>query len=208
MKPGREVGTSPTQTDWASGAAGGAQLSPTWWTSLRAWPALVAIGLVAFVTVDMSSGRDSAPILAACGLVYLGAVALQKPTAAWPLCLVTFVVITADSAGWMDLDATWILLALGGVFLGYALLRGAVRPSGGLSLQTIGMIVFGGAAAIALFVDELFGALIVAAGLLVHAGWDLHHHRVNQVVARSFAEFCFVLDILLAIAIVVVTVRG
>jgi len=36
----------------------------------------------------------------------------------------------------------------------------------------------------------------VAIGLLGHAGWDVYHHRVNRVVARSPAEFCFVIDTL------------
>jgi hypothetical protein len=45
----------------------------------------------------------------------------------------------------------------------------------------------------------------VAAGLLGHAAWDVHHHRINRVV-RSLAEFCLVLDTALAAAIVIVTV--
>jgi hypothetical protein len=46
---------------------------------------------------------------------------------------------------------------------------------------------------------------VVAAGLLGHAAWDVHHHRTGRVVARSLAEFCVVLDTLLAAAIVVAT---
>jgi hypothetical protein len=54
----------------------------TSWSSLQWWPTLAAIGLVGYVAFDMSDGRDLAPILAAAGLVYLGAAALQKPSAA------------------------------------------------------------------------------------------------------------------------------
>jgi hypothetical protein len=63
-------------------------------------------------------------------------------------------------------------------------------------------------AAIALHVNEVIGAYLVATGLLAHAGWDAYHHWFNKVVVRSMAEFCFVLDVLLAVAIVIVTVRG
>jgi len=49
---------------------------------------------------------------------------------------------------------------------------------------------------------------LVAAGLLGHAAWDFYHHRTNRVVSRSLAEFCLVLDTLLAIAVLVVTLRG
>lgn len=44
-------------------------------------------------------------------------------------------------------------------------------------------------------------ALLVAAGLFGHAGWDLWHHRTGRVVSRSLAEFCGVLDALLAILV-------
>jgi len=50
------------------------------------------------------------------------------------------------------------------------------------------------------------GAYVVAAGLLGHAAWDVHH-RTNRVVVRSLAEFCLALDTALAVAIVIVTVR-
>jgi hypothetical protein len=46
-----------------------------------------------------------------------------------------------------------------------------------------------------------------AAGLLGHAAWDVYDHRANKVAVRSLAEFCFVLDTLLAVAIVIVAVR-
>jgi hypothetical protein len=94
------------------------------------------------------------------------------------------------------------------LLVGYGLLRGAVRPTGGLPLQTIAMIAVGAAAATALLVSEVVGAYLVAAGLLAHAAWDLYHHWANKVVVRSLAEFCFVLDTLLAVAIVSVTLRS
>jgi hypothetical protein len=60
----------------------------------------------------------------------------------------------------------------------------------------------GAAAAIALILSRDAGSYLVAAGLLGHAAWDVYHHRVNRVVVRSMAEFCCVLDTLLAVAIV------
>lgn len=208
MKPASPAHTAQTQTESANAADGGAQPPRTLWSSLHLWPALAAIGLAGLVAFDLSSGSKLAAILAASGLVYLGAAALQKPSAAWPMFLVSFVVISADSAGWLTYDATWVLLAIAGLFFGYGGLRGAVRPASGLPLQTIAMIACGAAAAIALFVGGSIGAYLVAAGLLAHAGWDVYHHWTNKVVVRSLAEFCFVLDTLLAVAILVVTTRG
>ncbi|RIQ13601.1 hypothetical protein [Jiangella rhizosphaerae] len=48
----------------------------------------------------------------------------------------------------------------------------------------------------------------LAAGLLGHAAWDVWHHRTNRVVTRSLAEFCVVLDTLLAAAMIVVAISG
>jgi hypothetical protein len=174
----------------------------------RRWPTVAAIALTALVARDLSTGADLTPILAASGLVYLGAAALKKPTTAWPVFLGTFVVITAASVASTASAATWILLGLAVPLAGYGLLRGAARPTHGLPLQAIAMAGFGGAAAITLLVGGDLGAYLVAAGLLGHAAWDVWHHRTNRVVARSLAEFCVVLDTLLAVVMVVVAVWG
>jgi len=212
MKPAGEARTTQPQTERTSATDGGANKARTVWSSLQWWPTLVGAGFAAFVALDMFRGSERgyelAPVVAASGLVYLGAAALQKPSTAWPVFFISVVVITAAKFGLTDFDATWVLLALAGLFVAYGLLRGATRPTGGLPLQTIAMIVYGAAAAIALLVDEVVGAYLVAAGLFAHAAWDAYHHRTNRVVVRSMAEFCFVLDVLLAVAIVIVTARS
>jgi hypothetical protein len=86
------------------------------------------------------------------------------------------------------------------------LLRGLVRPAQALPLQSIALLGFGAAAAIAVFVDTDLGAYLVAAGLFGHSAWDLYHYRANRVVARSLAEFCLLLDAALAMLIVLATV--
>jgi hypothetical protein len=148
--------------------------------SLRWWPTLTGTGLAGFIAFDMSNGSKLAAVLAASGLVYLGAAALRKPSAAWPLFFGTFLFITATRIGLTTIDATWLFLAFGALFIGYGLLHGAAQPIEGLPLQTLAMAVFGTAAAVALLVGEAAGAYLVAAGLLGHAAWDIYHHRVNR----------------------------
>lgn len=147
-----------------------------------------------------------APVLAASAAVYLGAAALKRPAAAWPLFFATVAVITVARLLDDRFDPTWAILAGSVALLVYGLLRGASRPGYGLPLQTLALAGFGGAAAAALLVNPELGAYLVAAGLLGHAAWDAYHHRVNRVVVRSMAEFCLVLDTALAVAIVIVTV--
>jgi hypothetical protein len=171
----------------------------------RRWPTLVGLGFAALVALDLVSGVELAPVLAASAAVYLGAAALQRPAAAWPLFFATAVVITAARLADDRLEPTWVILA-GAVALGiYGLLRGAARPGYGLPLQTLALLGFGAAAGTALVVNQELGAYLVAAGLLGHAAWDAYHHRVNRVVVRSMAEFCLALDTALAATIVIVT---
>jgi hypothetical protein len=175
--------------------------------SLKWWPTLAGVALAGFVAFAGSAG-ESAPILAASGFVYLGAAALRKPSAAWPLFFVTFLVIAAGRIGLIPIDPTWIVLGLAAITFLYGVWRGAGRSWAGLPLQTIAMAVVGAGAAFAAAVNGTIGASVVAAGLFAHAVWDVYHHRINRVVSRSMAEFCCVLDTAIALAIVMAILRA
>jgi hypothetical protein len=170
----------------------------------RWWPAAAGVAMAGFAGLDIADGGVGlAPVLAASAVIYLGAAALGRPGASWPIFFGAFLVLAlADDA------AIWVLLGAGALLAGYGLVRGAARPASGLPLQVLGMVGFGLAAVVALAVSPDLGSYLVAAGLLGHAAWDVHHHRTGRVVARSLAEFCVVLDTLLAAAIVVATLVG
>ena len=176
-----------------AGENAGVNMRRTMWGSLQWWPTLAAVGFATFVALDLFRGNERgselASIVAASGLVYLAAAALQKPSTAWPAFFVSVVVITAAKVGWIGSDATWFLIGLAALLAGYGLLRGATRPTGGLPLQAAAMVGFGAIAAIALIMNGQVGAYLVAAGLLGHAAWDAYHHWANKVVSRSLAEF-------------------
>jgi hypothetical protein len=174
-------------------------------STLQWWPTLAGVGLAAVIALGASSGRELAAVLAASGFVYLGAAALQKPAAAWPLFFGTFLIIAVNRTGITAIDATWVFLLLAVLLAAYGLSRGAVLPTGGLPLQTIAMAAFGAVAAAAVNTSGDAAAYLVAAGLLGHAAWDVYHHWTNRVVVRSMAEFCAVLDTALAVAIVAAT---
>ncbi|WP_084534719.1 hypothetical protein [Nocardia yamanashiensis] len=163
--------------------------------AVTVWPALAALLLAAATAFDLSTGVDLAQIVAASAIVYLGSAALADPRAAWPVFLVTFVVIGAAKA--TGFDGTWVLLALAVPLAGYGLLR---RRD--ITRQAVAMLAFGAVAVAALLIDERAGAYLVAAGLLAHTAWDIHHFRTDRVVVRSMSEFCMVLDTLLALAII------
>jgi hypothetical protein len=174
---------------------------------LQWWPAALGVALAAFIAYDLTNGRDLANVLAAAGFVYLGAAALEKRTLAWPLFIFTFIIIGIVQAGFGAYNPTWVFVALAALFFIYGAIRGAWRQLEGLPLQTAIMAAIAILAAIAFGIDPALGAYLVAAGLLGHAALDVWLFLKNKVVVRSMTEFCFVLDTLLAIAIVVVTLR-
>jgi hypothetical protein len=173
---------------------------------LRRWPALAGVAFAAFLVFMSGADADLAYVIATAALIYVGAAAFKKRVAAWPVFLATVAVIAVTDATKIGADATtWILLGLGIPLAGYGLLRGALLPRFGLPLQTLALLGFGAVAVIALLLVPAAGAYLVALGLLAHAAWDAYHHRTNKVVARSYAEFCLVLDAALAVTIVAVT---
>ncbi|MGW0245137.1 hypothetical protein ACWDYH_00705 [Nocardia goodfellowii] len=167
------------------------QLAPT-----RRWPTLAGIAFAALTAYDLATGVDLAQIVAASAMIYLGAAALGRQSVAWPLFFGTFVIITvAKIAG---LDSTAVLLVLAVPLAIYAVLNHR-----DITVQGLAMLAFGAVALAALVVHEQLGAYLVAAGLLGHTAWDYYHFRADRVVSRSLAEFCMVLDTLLALAIIV-----
>ena len=173
---------------------------------LRRWPTCAGIAFAAFNLWAMASGADLAYILVSAGAVYLGAAAVKRRDAAWPMFFAAVVIVTIGM--FAGFEAVWVLTGAAAALAVYGVVRGALRPADGLPLQTLAMAVIVASTAWAITSGGDLGAYLVAGGLLAHAGWDAYHHRAEKVVSRSLAEFCFVLDALLAVAIVVLTLRA
>lgn len=154
--------------------------------------------------LDIGSGDEVAPIVTASGFVYLGAAALQRRGAAWPVFALSFVLVALREVV-PGFDPIWWMLGVAGVLVVYGLLTGAARPGWGLPLQAGAMLVLGAGALTAVAVSPVWSGVLVAAALFAHAAWDVHHHRSGRVVVRSMAEFCAVLDTVLAVVVLVVT---
>lgn len=172
----------------------------------RLWPAALGILVAVASAYGLADGRELAAVVAASGFVYLAAAAVGRRGAAWPAFLVTFVLIGASKV--VDADPVPILLGAAAVILVVGLARGGLRPAWSLPLQAAAMLVLGGVALLALQLSPTAGGLLVAVGLLAHAAWDVHHHRTGRVVSRSLAEFCAVLDVLLAVLVAIIAVAA
>jgi hypothetical protein len=170
---------------------------------LRRWPTALALGLgaltVADLTVDESLVDGISALLTVMVLVYVGAAALGRRRAAWPILLLGLPVLFLPSD--TGATATYVLLAATALFAAYGAIRARRRDPHGLPLQTLAAIAVAGLALVAIAVDPTTGARFLAVALLGHAAWDAYHYVRDRVVTRSYAEFCAVVDAVLGVAI-------
>lgn len=170
----------------------------------RRWPtalAVIVVLLVAFAgaSEDVAGAVDEfGQILPLLPLLYLIVNQIGRPRATWP-------VLGAGVAGMAALQAQNVvapstaLVALALVFLVWGAVHGTPHGRAGLGVQAAGAFVFGGLALAGLAVDPDLGRYLVAAGWFFHGVWDFVHVRLGKVVSRTFAEWCGVVDVLVAL---------
>ena len=176
------------------------------WTDvlMHRWPTAVGVAVAALTVFDLEDGLEFAALTVLMPLVYVGAAALDRRWSAWVLLLaglpLTFFIPSTSGVvpSVVLLVAALVFLVLGGA-------RGQLVKPGGLTLQAAGMLAFGSIALVALYMDPNLGGNLVAFALIGHAAWDAYHYLRNRVVARSYAEFCAVFDLLLGAAILFMT---
>ncbi|MDF2806032.1 MAG: hypothetical protein K0S43_978 [Cellulosimicrobium sp.] len=180
--------------------AGDAGARPARWWPVAAG-AFFGAALAVAAGVGFSDTAQSSLVLTAAAFVYLGAAALGRRDAAWPLFGLTFVLI---GVGFVvpGFDPFWAMLGVVVVLAVYGLARGAARPAWGLPLQAAAMAVVVGVAVAVALLGQPWAGLVVGAGLLAHAAWDVHHLRTGRVVSASLAAFCCALDAVLGTAVV------
>ena len=171
-------------------------------TGIAGWPTV--LGLVAGIAAGFSSELPA--IVMVCAAIYVVAAVAGRPNAAWIgfLASIPFVGI-----GRM-LDQPWVSLAAIGsatlILIVVGVARGVWRARENRR-QLFAMALFSAiAVAAAAGVDPIIAGILVIVGLLGHAAWDIWHHLRTAVVARSYAEFCAVLDVILAIVVAVTLV--
>lgn len=180
------------------------------WTGFLAhrWPSAVGVavaGLTAFdLRLDAGFVASLSALVVVMALVYLSSSALDRRWSAWAV-LLAGLPVGFFLAPFSGVAAAAVILLASLLFLVVGLARGR---RGGLALQAAGMLVFGAGMLAALSVAPETGAYLVAAGLIGHAGWDAYHYLKDRVVARSYAEFCAALDLVLGAAILIVLFVG
>ena len=176
------------------------------WTDvlMHRWPTALGVAVAALTVFDLEDGLEFAALTVLMPLVYVGAAALDRRWSAWVL-LLAGLPLTFFIPSTSGVVPSVVLLVAALVFLVLGVARGQLGKPGGLTLQAAGMLAFGSIALVALYVDPNLGGKLVAFALIGHAAWDAYHYLRNRVVARSYAEFCAVFDLLLGAAILFMT---
>jgi hypothetical protein len=170
----------------------------------RRWP--TALGVVVFLAAVALGGSDGtadavsgyAEFLPLLPLLYLIIHQIGKPRATWPVLMgglvLVFVLQVQDTV-----SQPVVLVALSLALLVWGAIRGTPYGRAVFGAQAVGASVFSGLALVGLAVDADLGRYLVAAGWFFHGVWDFVHVRLDKVVSRSFAEWCGVVDVLVAV---------
>ncbi|NIK59074.1 hypothetical protein [Kribbella shirazensis] len=163
------------------------------------WPVVLGAAAATFQIVTGVATDAVAITVAVAASCYLAAAALGQRWIAWAGVLTGSVVVTvSEVAGvdwWLGLSVYAVALVVAGL-----LRRASIRP---LTAQGVAMLGFAGLAVVAVLVSPRLGLAIAGVALASHAGWDYLHWRRNEVVPRSLAEFCIVLDVPFGVAAIV-----
>lgn len=119
----------------------------------------------------------------------------------WP----TWIALAMGLGNWEDpwVPPVWTLLMMPAAYLLIGGVRGRLRDPRLLAVQLAGLALYLVLAVAAINAEPATAVWIVAAGWGFHAVWDLAHHRADAVVPRAYAEWCGVLDLVVALTIVV-----
>jgi hypothetical protein len=164
----------------------------------RRWPTALGI-LSAAVTTggDDLAGQVTGlgEILLFLPLLYLVVARADRRGLSWPLLGVAFALIIGLRA--LDVPVAAVAVPLAAAALAWSAIGHAPHP-GTVRVQALGVAGFVALGLAALAVDPDLGLYLVAAGWLFHGVWDFVHLKLNRAVARSYAEWCGVLDVLTA----------
>jgi hypothetical protein len=170
----------------------------------RRWPTALAVALAVPTFGGGQSAdevRSLADVMVLLPLEYLVVAKLQRRQASWPVALTAIAVVFGLRA--FDVIAPSIVLsAVALIVLIWGAVDGQLQRSGDFRVQALGTVGFGALALAGLVIDPDLGRYVVAAGWFLHGVWDFVYLKLDRVVARSYAEWCGVVDILIAAELV------
>jgi hypothetical protein len=195
--------TTPTATAPIATAAAVSTTRERRWTDVfKRWPTLLALVMSADA---LFGGGERGEVVEGFGegllilpLLYLVVAKLERRGATWPVFAIGTVSLTVLRL--LDVvSPSVVFVGVAVAALVWSTFGKQVREPGFLKAEAWGTIGFVALGLAGLAVDAELGRYLLAAGWFLHGVWDLVHLRIDKVVAPSFAEWCAVIDIVIAI---------
>ena len=170
------------------------------------WPTALALAMSAATfggseSAEGVAGLSETLLLLLLPLLYLVVAKLRLRQASWLVLVVGIAPFIALRA--LDLIApAAVFPAVALIVLVWGAVDGQLRRPDPFRVQALGMLGFGALALAGLVADPDLGRYLVAAGWFLHGVWDFVHLKLDKVVARSYAEWCGVLDVVIAAELV------
>jgi hypothetical protein len=176
------------------------------------WPTAVGLAIAAgLATIVLGLDADEvadnfAPGIATMMGIYLAAYAVGRPAAAWP----AFAVLVAIAAvvGDLVVDAGIAMTAILGLLWLWVVARGRAHDRPWFSIETLGLVLFGGLTIAAVVADARLAGILAGVGWLTHGLWDAYHFAKDRVVVRAWSELCVVVDIPVGTLLIAVSAAG
>lgn len=166
---------------------------------VRRWPTWLALALA--VLTWGGTAADYAGPLALAALAYLIPVAIRWRAATWPVAVTVIVTyVGMEVIGGPDPRMVFVAVAAAALAAGLVVNRPGHRSD--LWIQAAGMVVFGALAFAGAGATPDLAVWVVAGGWFAHGLWDAVHLWTDRAVSRSYAEWCAVVDILVAAELV------
>lgn len=168
------------------------------------WPTALAIVPWALTleggTADGAAG-GLGEVLLLLPLPYLIIAKVLRRGLSWPIVVAGLTATVAVRA--LDIVApSAVFVAVALIVLVWGAIDGQLHRPGELRVQALGWLGFAVLALVGLAVDPAVGRSLVAAGWFLHGVWDFVHLWRDKVVTRSYAEWCGVVDVLIAAELV------
>ncbi|WP_344470787.1 hypothetical protein [Nonomuraea monospora] len=204
---GASPATNRTTDQGASPATSeGAAPRPGWRRALaavgRRWPTWLALAWAAFSLSDVGNGLEYTIVFVVPAAGYLFLAVADRRRITWAVVLAALATVVLLRVLGIDPGPPLALTVITLAALG--LINGRLRGPRMYALQTPGALAFIAYGLLVISVPPVAGGFLVAAGLLGHAAWDAYHWRADKIVARTFAEWCGMLDLTLGLGLLVI----
>lgn len=166
---------------------------------LARWPSVLGVLALLINNADGPDPHVTAMIIIIASTCYLAAAAIGSRRSVWVMVVVASVAVVL--AGLTGLDPTVTLLVMGAGFATFGLLRGTGADRREVGLQALAFVGFSAIALTAMMSSPTVALYLAAAAALGHTVWDVIHFIRDKVVSRSLTEACFVLDLGLGAAL-------